>query len=210
MRKIMRVLVSALLVSINLFGPDGEAFEEKARAFLAGIDWSQAGGFSLRIRADKAPLVLCDAKRMNVKMGALVGLGNGKTYTLTNGRGRMQTFSVESKVNPVDWMKGALTGDVSFLNPWGYAFVWPLAILLVLIVAFRRVCMGEVSGLTGLYAALGSALVSCAVFVYILSLSRAPNFSWHLGTAFPRLVWMPTVLLLAEILRFPYERTFHG
>ena len=65
----MRVLVSALLVSINLFGSDGEAFEEKARAFLAGIDWSQAGGFSLRIRADKAPLVLCDAKRMNIKMG---------------------------------------------------------------------------------------------------------------------------------------------
>lgn len=116
MQKIMRVLVSALLVSINLFGSDSGAFEEKARAFLAGIDWSKAGGFSLRIRADKAPLVLCDAKRMNVKMGALVGLGNGKTYTLTNGRGRMQTFSVESKVNPVDWMKGALTGDVSFLT----------------------------------------------------------------------------------------------
>lgn len=105
---------------------------------------------------------------------------------------------------------GAAFLRLAFLNPWGYAFVWPLAILLVLMVAFRRVCMGEVSGLTGLYAALGSALVSCAVFVYILSLSRAPNFSWHLGTAFPRLVWMPTVLLLAEILRFPNERTFHG
>ncbi len=103
---------------------------------------------------------------------------------------------------------GAAFLRLAFLRPWEYAFAWPLAVLLALFALRRRVAVRDGAVFGGLCAALGSAFVSCAVFVYILSLSLAPNFSWHLGTALPRLVWMPTVLLLAEILRFPNERTF--
>lgn len=93
----------------------------------------------------------------------------------------------------------AFAARESFARPWEYAFVWPLGIAICIATAARR----NVRRTRGLFAALLVAAVSVATFAYVLSLSRAPDFCWHLHTAMPRLLWTPALLLAFEISRLP-------
>ena len=89
-----------------------------------------------------------------------------------------------------------------FANPWQSAFVWPLALVLGLALLARRMMRRDAAFATsGFLAALIVAAFSLGAFVYVFSLSRAPDFAWHLRTAMPRLLWPPALLLALEILR---------
>lgn len=91
----------------------------------------------------------------------------------------------------------AFAAREAFARPWGYAFVWPLSIATSIVAAVRR----DSNRKRGLFAALLVAAISTVVFAYVFSLSRAPDFAWHLHTAMPRLLWTPTMLLAFELLR---------
>ena len=91
--------------------------------------------------------------------------------------------------------------------PWQAAFVWPLALVLGLALLARRMMRRHVPFATsGFLAALLVAALSLGAFVFVFSLSRAPDFAWHLCTAMPRLLWIPTLLLALEILRLDASR----
>ena len=93
----------------------------------------------------------------------------------------------------------AFAAKEAFARPLEYAFAWPLGIAIFIATALRR----NVSRTRGLFAALLVAAVSTVAFAYVFSLSRAPDFCWHLHTAMPRLLWTPALLLAFEISRLP-------
>lgn len=80
-----------------------------------------------------------------------------------------------------------------FLTPWHYAFAFPLAVALA------------ISGARHPSARFGRLVVPLAAvflllaFVFVYSLSRAPDFEWHLDSL-PRLLWPVALLLLSESL----------
>ena len=96
------------------------------------------------------------------------------------------------------WTAAVFAFRVAFLRPWDCAFAWPLAALLLAFAPFRRLFAAERADLRGLRTAAVAAFAASAAFVCVLSLSRAPDFGWHLSTALPRLLWAPSLLLLAE------------
>lgn len=100
------------------------------------------------------------------------------------------------------WTAAVFAFRVAFLRPWDCAFAWPLAALLLAFAPFRRLFAAERADLRGLRTAAVAAFAASAAFVCVLSLSRAPDFGWHLSTALPRLLWAPSLLLLAEIAAF--------
>ena len=51
---------------------------------------------------------------------------------------------------------------------------------------------------SGLRAAAIAALVCLATFAFVYSLSLAPNFDWHLRTSAARLLWVPSLPILAS------------
>lgn len=99
------------------------------------------------------------------------------------------------------WASAAFALRAVFLRPWDYAFTWPLAALLLVLPPLRRLFAAKRADGRGLLAAAIAALLSAVAFVCVLSLSRAPDFDWHLTTALPRLLWVPSLVLLAEALR---------
>ena len=94
-----------------------------------------------------------------------------------------------------------------FACPWQSAVVWPLALALGLALLARRMKRRDTAFVpSGFIAALLVAAFSLGAFVFVFSLSRAPDFAWHLCTAMPRLLWIPTLLLALEILRLDASR----
>lgn len=100
------------------------------------------------------------------------------------------------------WMAFCMAIRETLFCPWRYAFVWPLTLALLAVRPFRTGLNGRLlTGLRGLQAATLAAGMSIVAFTYILSLSRAYDFDWHLSTSLPRLLWVPSLLLLVEIVR---------
>ena len=97
------------------------------------------------------------------------------------------------------WTAAVFAFRAAFLRPWDYAFAWPFAALLLAFAPFRRLFAAKCANERGLRAAAVAAFSASVAFVYVLSLSRAPDFDWHLSTALPRLLWVPSLLLLVEI-----------
>jgi len=57
-----------------------------------------------------------------------------------------------------------------------------------------------------LLAAALVPLVCLLLMAFVYSLSLAPSFNWHLSSSAARLLWVPSLLLLAEVcLHFPGE-----
>ena len=100
------------------------------------------------------------------------------------------------------WTAAGFALRAAFLRPWDYIFAWPLAALLLAAAPFRRRFAADRADCRGLRAAALAALAASAAFVFVFSLSRATDFGWHLSTALPRLLWVPSLLLLAEIVAF--------
>ncbi len=103
---------------------------------------------------------------------------------------------------PVDTNRLYATG-LSFGGNGVYAlasrFPGRFAALLLAFAPFRRLFAAKCADERGLRAAAVAACSALVAFVYVLSLSRAPDFDWHLSTALPRLLWIPSLLLLVEI-----------
>ncbi len=97
------------------------------------------------------------------------------------------------------WTAAVFASRAAFLRPWDYAFAWSFAALLLAFAPFRRLFAAKCADERGLRAAAVAACSALVSFVYVLSLSRAPDFDWHLSTALPRLLWIPSLLLLVEI-----------
>jgi hypothetical protein len=83
----------------------------------------------------------------------------------------------------------------SFGEPWRYGFVYPLGLVAILCssrINWKKngplLCSGIFAALMGLAA------------VYILSLSRAPDFNWHL-LSMERLLWAPSLPMLYELAK---------
>lgn len=88
----------------------------------------------------------------------------------------------------------------AFLEPWTYAFVYPLAIA---VVVFMRVRRRPAIELELLLLACGL----CAIgFALVYSLSAAADFRWLIDTSAARLLWLPAVLLLGAIVRCRTDR----
>ncbi len=84
----------------------------------------------------------------------------------------------------------------AFLEPWRYGFAYPLAIAVVSAAMVRRAESAQ-SGSQTIVAAL-AALSSMVIFAFVYSLSRAPDFRWHLWSSAARLLWTPSLFILLE------------
>lgn len=83
----------------------------------------------------------------------------------------------------------------SFLQSWRYAFVFPMSAICFVWGSFRPRAFK--------IAWTGTLLAFCA-FSVIYAMSSACDFSWHLESA-ERVLWVPALLLLYEILEFIRE-----
>lgn len=92
----------------------------------------------------------------------------------------------------------------ALLRPWHSAFAWPVALVLPVLCALRKNAFERSVDLRGLWISVLASGLSVAVFVYILSLSRAPDFDWHLSTSLPRLLWVPSFILLMGVGTDPH------
>lgn len=100
------------------------------------------------------------------------------------------------------WITFCMVVREMLLCPWRYAFVCPLMLVLLAARPFWVRLTGKPPmSLPELYAATFVLGLSVVSFAYILSLSRAPDFYWHLSTSLPRLLWAPSILLLYESVR---------
>ena len=82
---------------------------------------------------------------------------------------------------------------IAFLEPWRYGFAFPLALVALF---FKRTR----SNRTFVVATL-AAMLCLIAFAFVFSLSRAPDFKWHLDSSATRLLWVPALLLISEIRR---------
>ncbi len=92
----------------------------------------------------------------------------------------------------------------ALLRPWNSAFAWPVALVLPALCALRKNAFERIVDLRGLRIAVLASVLSAAAFVYVLSLSRAPDFDWHLSTSLPRLLWVPSLILLMGVGTDPH------
>ena len=101
-----------------------------------------------------------------------------------------------------DWAKfsAALAHllKTAFLEPWRHGFAYPIAAgaLATHLFLRRTEARGACSSSAWPVAAL-AALLCLVAFAFIYSLSRAPSFFWHLETSAARLLWAPSLLVLA-------------
>jgi len=85
-----------------------------------------------------------------------------------------------------------------FRQPWQYGFVFPAAVLALLVPQLRR---------RGALSAAGLAVLMISVaFAGIFSMSRATDFSWHLASI-DRLLWIPGLLLVREMVQVASKNT---
>ena len=99
-----------------------------------------------------------------------------------------------------DWSKFRLALGyllkLAFLEPWRYGFAYSVA---ALVLALPLICRKpHWHPPSGLRAAAIAALVCLATFAFVYSLSLAPNFDWHLRTSAARLLWVPSLPILAS------------
>ena len=97
---------------------------------------------------------------------------------------------------------------LAFLEPWQYAFAYPVALVVALVAAVfacRRAGWGTET-LRPLPAALLFSFFSILAFSFVFSCSTA-NAAWHLSTSLPRLLWTPALLLAWEAARRPVSAT---
>jgi len=99
-----------------------------------------------------------------------------------------------------DWAKFAAASEhilkTVFYKPWRYGFAYPLAVLApVLLLSANRKEYKPV------LAASLTMLLCMPAFAYVYSLSRSPFFEWHLGSSAARLLWVPSLPVICEILR---------
>ena len=86
-------------------------------------------------------------------------------------------------------MAAAETFRLAFLEPWRYGFVFPLACFVPFIPRYRTK-----RALAGLAVLLGYTLAMW----WILGISRASDFEWHL-LSLERLLWAPALLALFQM-----------
>ncbi len=79
----------------------------------------------------------------------------------------------------------------TLLRSWLYGYVFPLALLAVVVPRWRRRLE------PAFRAATTAVLLLALAFVAILALSQAGDFDWHLASL-TRLLWTPALLLLRE------------
>ena len=95
---------------------------------------------------------------------------------------------------------------LAFLEPWRYGFAHLAAIYFALphVFAKRENTEGahprQRRETAQFWLACAFAAASAAAFAFIFSLSRAPDFEWHL-LSLERLLWPPSLLLLFELAR---------
>ncbi len=101
----------------------------------------------------------------------------------------------------------------AFLQPWNYGFAYPLAVLIIVVVfwqyhrgRFHR-SMIERHPLANIFVAALVPVICLPIFAVIYSFSCAPSFSWHLKSSAVRLLWVPSLPLLAEICRWHPNNT---
>jgi len=80
-----------------------------------------------------------------------------------------------------------------FLEPWNYGFVYPLFVIVLILPRYRH-------RREPLLVAGFCAILSGLMFVGIFALSSAPDFDWHLESSMMRLLWLPSLLLIRELL----------
>lgn len=93
---------------------------------------------------------------------------------------------------------------LTFGEPWRYGFAYPVAVVAIAAHWIRRRAdaKGSCPPVEWLVSVFAASL--CLVgFTFVYSLSRAPSFAWHLETSAARLLWTPSLLLLAEFIRIP-------
>ncbi len=82
---------------------------------------------------------------------------------------------------------------LAFLEPWRYGFAYPLAVIVLTLPQYRyRRAPLVTAGLC--------AVLSVLAFAGIFSLSTAPDFNWHLDSSMVRLLWLPSLLLIRELV----------
>ena len=93
---------------------------------------------------------------------------------------------------------------LAFFEPWRYGFAHPIAALALATDIIMRIPRRKATPpqephpLRGLREAALAAFFCLAAFAFVYSLSLAPNFAWHLNSSAARLLWAPSLLVLAE------------
>lgn len=83
---------------------------------------------------------------------------------------------------------------LAFLEPWRYGFAYPIAAVTIVVRIIRRKSICE----NDLPVVSLAAFFCLITFAFVYALSRAPDFAWHLDTSAARLLWAPSLLVLAE------------
>lgn len=87
---------------------------------------------------------------------------------------------------------------MAFEEPWRYGFAYPLATAIVALTFVRKHIAAEWRAISTLSISASVALISLVLFASIYSLSRAPDFGWHLWSSAARVLWIPSLFVLIE------------
>lgn len=118
------------------------------------------------------------------------------------------TFYDYASVWTPDWTKfsAALTYllKTAFLEPWRYGFAYPLAVAATVAHLLRRRTDAVKARPPAQWPVSAIAALLCLVaFAFVYSLSLSPDFGWHLWSSAARLLWAPSLLVLAGGHCFP-------
>lgn len=99
----------------------------------------------------------------------------------------------------------------AFLEPWRYGFAYPIAAAAVAASLIRwKTDRGDARPSLDWPVAALAAFFCLIAFAFVYSLSRAPNFAWHLESSAARLLWVPSLLVLAENATALSQRASRG
>ena len=87
---------------------------------------------------------------------------------------------------------------IAFFEPWRYGFIYPIAMVIVLGAIVCRLGRRNAFPPVEMLAAALVAIICLGAFAFVYSLSKAPDFSWHLWSSASRLLWVPSLFLLSE------------
>ena len=92
------------------------------------------------------------------------------------------------------WEASLYLLKTAFAEPWRYGFAYPLMAVALMFQSYRRCPSIKTSVLVAVFCSLA--------FVGVYSLSTAPDFGWHLHSSLGRLLWVPSLLIVYEVLKF--------
>lgn len=95
---------------------------------------------------------------------------------------------------------------IAFCTPWRYGFVFPLSLCIILLRIAGSDRMAARIPKRAVAAAVFALLTAC-VYIYILSLSRAPDFDWHCRSL-ARILMPPA--LIAIVLTMSSDASGHS